>query len=280
MRVTCGTAEVENDASILRERSRAEIHSKKGSSRAPAEGSSVVGRLLESVPALPNRKRGRQTDVRSVPSRLGGFWLRDRKRYVLADAEAHLGNHDTESSRISGSMNRLAHFDRDNPLRFLELAENRPSRECVVVPSRPYPLADGPPRPDDRDPPLALSGRATEVENEVHVLGDRSSNEVHDETGSGRGPAKGSPVVSGLLDPMPPLGYCDAGRQGDFFVLHVGLRRFLEAIDVLIPAGSIHLIDQEFEPTYSTCSGRLTIRRKLATLNRAGEGPPCVARVT
>ena len=125
------------------------------------------------------------------------------------------------------------------------------------------------PRPNDCDPSFVLSLRATEVENEVHVLGDRSSNEVHDETGSGRGPAKGPPVVSGLLDPMPPLGNSNAGRQGDFFVLHVGLRRFLDAIDVLIPAGSIHLIDQEFEPTYSTCNGRLTIRRRLATLNRA-----------
>ena len=127
------------------------------------------------------------------------------------------------------------------------MAENLPNREGVVVPSRAYPLADGALRPSDRDLPLALSLRAPEVEHEGHFLGDRSFTEVYDEAGSGRGPAKGSPVVNDLLDPMPPLANRDAGRQGDFFVLHVSLRRLLQPIDVLITAGSIRFADREFE---------------------------------
>src|SRR5713101_2780280 len=180
MRVSCGTAEVENNACILEESPRGKIHSKAGSSRGPAEGSSLAGRLLEFVPALPNCHRGRQRDVRSGPGRLDGFELRDRQECVLAAAEGDLGDHDTESSRIAGSMNGLAHFDGDSVLRRVRLAKNLPNRECIVVPPRPYRLADGPLRSNDRDLPLAASLGATEVEDEVHALGHRSFSEVHD----------------------------------------------------------------------------------------------------
>jgi len=61
----------------------------------------------------PRSQARRQTDVRSVPSRPGGFWPRDRKRCVLADTEGDLGHPDTE---ISGRINRLNHFDgNDHP---------------------------------------------------------------------------------------------------------------------------------------------------------------------
>ena len=147
-------------------------------------------------------------------------------------AEGDLGDHDTELSRISGRMNRLAHFDGDDVLRSVRPAENLVNRDRVAVPPSSDCLPYGPLRPNDRDLPLASSRRATEVEREVHALGDRSF--ADGETGSGGGPAKGPSVVSGRLDPVPPLPNHDARRQGDFFSLHGCVPRLLAAIDLML----------------------------------------------